>query len=107
MTSGCQRLIGLISRKRLNEFAERHADTRTALQQRHQLMKANRFGSFSELRTVFPSTESDYQRLVAFLDALIDVVGEEEGHPLAPLMKIVGMLIEKYEDEHVPDLTEA
>jgi HTH-type transcriptional regulator/antitoxin HigA len=58
--------------------------------------------------TVFvPHTESDYQRLVAFLDALIDVVGEEESHPLAPLMEVVGVLIEKYEDEHVPPLTEA
>jgi HTH-type transcriptional regulator / antitoxin HigA len=54
-----------------------------------------------------PHTESDYQRLAAFLDALIDVVGEEEGHPLAPLMEVVGVLIEKYEDEHVPHLTEA
>ena len=52
-----------------------------------------------------PHTESDYQRLVAFLDALIDLVGEEESHPLAPLMEVVGVLIEKYEDEHVPHLT--
>jgi HTH-type transcriptional regulator / antitoxin HigA len=58
--------------------------------------------------TVFvPHTESDYQRLVAFLDALIDVVGEEETHPLAPLMEVLGVLIEKYEDEHVPHLTGA
>jgi HTH-type transcriptional regulator / antitoxin HigA len=54
-----------------------------------------------------PHTENDYQRLVAFLDALIDVVGEEESHPLAPLMEVVGVLIEKYEDEHVPHLTVA
>jgi HTH-type transcriptional regulator/antitoxin HigA len=53
-----------------------------------------------------PHTESDYQRLVSFLDALVDRVGEEESHPLAPLMEVVGVLIEKYEDEHVPHLTE-
>ena len=52
-----------------------------------------------------PHTESDYQRLVAFLDALIDLVGEEESHPLALLMEVVGVLIEKYEAEHVPHLT--
>jgi len=39
------------------------------------------------------------------LDGLIDEVGEDESHPLASLMEIVGVLIEKYEDEHVPELT--
>jgi HTH-type transcriptional regulator/antitoxin HigA len=53
-----------------------------------------------------PHTESEYQRLVALLDALIDVVGENEDHPLASLMEVIGVLIEKYEDEHVPELTE-
>ena len=38
------------------------------------------------------------------LDSLIDEVGENESHPLASLMEIVGVLIEKYEDEHVPEL---
>ena len=30
-----------------------------------------------------PHEESEYQRLVAVLDDLIDVVGENENHPLA------------------------
>jgi len=53
-----------------------------------------------------PHTEEEYQRLVAFLDALIDEVGEEETHPLASLMEVVGVLIERYEEEYVPELTE-
>ena len=53
-----------------------------------------------------PHSESEYQRLVALLDALIDIVGENENHPLASLMEVIGVLIEKYEDEHVPELTE-
>ena len=53
-----------------------------------------------------PHAESEYQRLVTVLDALIDVVGENENHPLASLMEVIGVLIEKYEDEHVPELTE-
>ncbi len=53
-----------------------------------------------------PHAESEYQRLVAILDALIDVAGENENHPLASLMEVIGVLIEKYEDEHVPELTE-
>jgi len=55
--------------------------------------------------TVFmPHTEAEYRRLVALLDDLIDEVGEEEGHPLASLMEIIGVLIEHYEAEHVPEL---
>ena len=52
-----------------------------------------------------PHTEEDYTRLVAVLDALIDEVGEDETHPLASLMEIVGVLIERYEEEHVSELT--
>jgi HTH-type transcriptional regulator/antitoxin HigA len=47
---------------------------------------------------------AEYQEWVAALDALVDVVGEDEGHPLASLMEVMGVLIEKYEDEHVPEL---
>ena len=52
-----------------------------------------------------PHTEAEYRRLVAFLDRLIDEVGEDEKHPLASLMEVVGVLIERYEDEQVPELT--
>lgn len=51
-----------------------------------------------------PHTEEEYQHLVSLLDALIDKVGEDESHPLASLMEIVGVLIENYEQEHVPEL---
>jgi HTH-type transcriptional regulator/antitoxin HigA len=51
-----------------------------------------------------PHTEDEYARLVAFLDSLIDKIGEDESHPLASLMEIVGVLIERYEDQHVPEL---
>ena len=53
-----------------------------------------------------PHTPEEYQRLVAFLDALIDEVGEEETHPLASLMEVVGVLIDRYEEDHVPELTQ-
>jgi len=58
-----------------------------------------------ETMVYVPHTEEAYQRLVAFLDALIDEVGEEETHSLASLMEVVGILIERYEEEHVPELT--
>lgn len=55
--------------------------------------------------TIFvPRTEAEYNRLVAMLDELIDEVGEDEAHPLASLMEILGVLIEHYENANVPEL---
>ncbi len=53
-----------------------------------------------------PHSEDDYQSLVKILDQLIDEVGEDESHPLASLMELVGVLVKKYEDEHVPEIAE-
>ncbi|MBA2737817.1 MAG: hypothetical protein H0X15_05080 [Acidobacteria bacterium] len=52
-----------------------------------------------------PHTEKEYENLVMLLDGLIDEVGEDESHPLASLMEVVGVLIEKYEDENVSELS--
>jgi HTH-type transcriptional regulator/antitoxin HigA len=46
-----------------------------------------------------------YQQTVALLDRLIDEVGEDETHPYSSLMELLGVLIEHYEAEHVPELT--
>lgn len=55
--------------------------------------------------TIFvPHSLEEYRRLVALLDGLIDEVGEDEAHPLASLMEIVGVLVAAYESEHVPEL---
>ncbi|MFO1432118.1 MAG: hypothetical protein U1F76_18570 [Candidatus Competibacteraceae bacterium] len=51
-----------------------------------------------------PHTGEKYERLVTFIDSLLDEVGENESHPLASLIEIVGALIKKYEDQHVPEL---
>lgn len=51
-----------------------------------------------------PRTKVEYEELVGFLDDLTDEVGEDENHPLASLMDVIGVLIEKYEDEHVAKL---
>ena len=48
----------------------------------------------------------EYSELVVIFDQLIDQIGEDETHPLASLMEVIGVLIEKYEDEHVPELDE-
>jgi HTH-type transcriptional regulator/antitoxin HigA len=49
-------------------------------------------------------SERDYEEAVALLDSLIDIVGENEKHPLASLMELVGVLIEQYEDAYIPEL---
>lgn len=56
--------------------------------------------------TIFvPHSEKEYHQLVTLLDDLIDEVGEDESHPLASLMEIIGVLIQNYEDQSVPELT--
>jgi HTH-type transcriptional regulator / antitoxin HigA len=51
-----------------------------------------------------PHTQEEYEHLVDILDSLIDQVGEDESHPLASLMEVIGVLIENYETEHIPEL---
>ena len=51
-----------------------------------------------------PHSEQEYAELVELLDSLTDTVGEDENHPLASLMDVLGVLIEKFEDEHVAEL---
>lgn len=48
--------------------------------------------------------ETEYLKLVSLLDNLIDEVGENESHPLASLIEIIGLLIESYESKNVPEL---
>jgi HTH-type transcriptional regulator / antitoxin HigA len=55
--------------------------------------------------TIFvPHTEAEYESLVNLLDWLIDQVGEDETHPLASMMDVIGVLIENYESANVPEL---
>ena len=51
-----------------------------------------------------PRNDHEYRQLVKRLDTFVDEVGENESHPLASTMEVIGVLIEKYEDEHVTEL---
>ncbi len=66
--------------------------------------KIDAWHSVSQLLYV-PRTEKEYNSLVELLDSLIDEVGENENHPLASLMDILGVLIEKYEEENIPEIS--
>ncbi|MEK6303485.1 MAG: type II toxin-antitoxin system HigB family toxin [Acidobacteriota bacterium] len=47
----------VITRKRLNEFAERHPDTRTALADWYRSIRKVSLSSFNHLRSIFPSAD--------------------------------------------------
>lgn len=47
----------VITRKRLNEFAEKSPEMRNALAEWYQLMKQNDFDSIAEIREVFPGAD--------------------------------------------------
>lgn len=47
----------IITRKRLNEFAEKHPDAKSALQHWYKQTKANDFKSFAELQKTFGSAD--------------------------------------------------
>ena len=47
----------IITRKRLNEFAAKHPETKTALTHWYKVVKKNNFRSFAHLRRFFPSAD--------------------------------------------------
>ena len=47
----------VITRKRLNEFADKHPETESALSRWYQVVKKRNFNSFAELRQSFPSAD--------------------------------------------------
>lgn len=51
-------------------------------------------------------TETQYDEAVAFMNGLLDVVGDDEEHDLANLLDLVGRLVEDYENVRhvVPDV---
>jgi HTH-type transcriptional regulator/antitoxin HigA len=49
-------------------------------------------------------TQEQCDNAVRVLDELMEKVGEDENHPLASLMEILGTLIENYESKHFPGI---
>jgi HTH-type transcriptional regulator / antitoxin HigA len=44
--------------------------------------------------------EADYDRMVDLMNALLDVVGDDEVHPLSSLLELAGDLVSRYEQEN-------
>ncbi len=51
-----------------------------------------------------PTNAREYARLEKMLDQLIDEVRDNEKHPLAAVMQIIGENLEQYDNEHYPDI---
>jgi mRNA interferase HigB len=51
------RCMHVITRKRLNEFAEKHPDTRSSLARWYAIMRKGRFVNFVQLREMFPHAD--------------------------------------------------
>lgn len=49
-----------------------------------------------------PTNETECNQLVGLLDNLTDIVRDDETHPLANLMDVLGFLIETYETKMIP-----
>ena len=47
----------IITRKRLNEFAQKYPDAEASLRHWYKLMKRGNFRSFAQLHTVFPHAD--------------------------------------------------
>lgn len=47
-----------------------------------------------------PRSAEEYESLVAWADDILDCIGEDEAHPLASLLDVVGDLIRVYGDAH-------
>lgn len=53
-----------------------------------------------------PVNDNEYEYLEQILDKLIDEVRDDEHHPLALAMQIIGENIEQYDNEHFPYIGE-
>ena len=51
-----------------------------------------------------PSNAKEYASLEKLLDKLIDEVRDDDKHPLAVIMQIIGQNLEQYDNEHHPEI---
>ena len=47
-------------------------------------------------------SEADFDRMVTMMNALLDVAGDDEDHPLTSLLELAAELVSSYEQEHHP-----
>jgi HTH-type transcriptional regulator/antitoxin HigA len=62
--------------------------------------------AWRDLQAIVPvtaiHTEPQYEQAIETLHTLLDLVGEDETHPLYELLDTLGTLVHTYEEEHYP-----
>ena len=58
------------------------------------------FDNMAHLRPIH--SEGDYDCTVKMMNALLDVTGDDEDHPLSSLLELTSDLVSRYEQEHHP-----
>lgn len=56
------------------------------------------FDQATHLRPI--RTEEEYDRTVILMNALLDVIGDQDDHPLAGLLDLVSEMVEDFDEEH-------
>lgn len=58
---------------------------------------------FDHIARVRPiKTELDYDHIVGLMNRVLDVMGEEEQHPLAGLLELLAEMVSSYDKIHYP-----
>lgn len=56
------------------------------------------FDTMAHLRPIH--NEAEYDRMVGLMNALLNVAGDDDEHPLSSLLELAGDLVSRYEQEH-------
>lgn len=65
-----------------------------------QLSKAVKYWHYVAPVIKYPKNKKEYNELVAQLDELLEIVGNDENHKLIGLIEALSHLIDSYEDQH-------
>lgn len=49
-----------------------------------------------------PRNDFEFEQKVALLDDLVEIVNNDDHHPLAPLARVIGNLVSEYETLYTP-----
>lgn len=79
---------------------------RASVKINHILEEATKHWRYVAPLLAYPKNESDYNLLVKRLDQLLDIVGDDENHPLIGLVDALTNLISSYYDKnfHLPEI---
>lgn len=56
------------------------------------------FDTMAHLRPIH--NEAEYDRMLGLMNALLNVAGDDDEHPLSSLLELAGDLVSRYEQEH-------